>query len=52
MTPLPKPKARIVGDVWAVHLPGTFTNYGYTLQIAYLAWMHSNWTRSRIMRTV
>jgi hypothetical protein len=54
MKPLPKPKAthHPVLGCWVVHLPGTFTHHGWTLKQAYLAWVHANWTRSRIMRTV
>lgn len=52
MRPLPKPKAVLRADGWSVHLPGTFTHHGWTLNQAYLAWVHANWTRSRIMRTV
>ena len=54
MKPLPKPKARFMADIeqWAVFMPGTITHRGWTLKQAYLAWVHCNWTRSRIMRTV
>ena len=52
MKPLPKPKAVLQGDEWMVYYPGTFTKHGESLKQAYLAWVHANWTRSRIMRTV
>ena len=52
MKPLPKPKATPTALGWLVHYPGTYSKFSYSLRAAYLDWMHSNWTRSRIMRTV
>lgn len=52
MKPLPKPKAVQLDGEWVVHYPGTYSKHNPLLHSAYMMWLHANWTRSRIMRTV
>lgn len=50
MTKLPKPRARFIDGHWHVYSTGTITCSGWTIGQALLAWVHRNWTQSRIMR--
>jgi hypothetical protein len=49
---LPKPRAVLMQGEWMIHHPGTYTKSNPVFHRALADWLHSNWTRSRIMRTI